>query len=111
MQASYDRLIALAAELEGFSGYLTTEDLKARDLVRRGRASPEHRHLPGINLRCAIFSGLIDAKHRGRVGPAVTGAPRTGHEALRVARKAIRPAPASDRIAFQPAIETPRNSH
>lgn len=34
MHASYDQLIALAAELEGFSGYLTTEDLQARNVVR-----------------------------------------------------------------------------
>ena len=77
-------------------------------------AAAEHGELPGIDAGRAIFAGLVDAQHRGdgpRIHwrPRVAGAPGWGGQAargrFRLSHRITNAAP-SERIAFQPAIET-----
>src|SRR5205085_167755 len=68
----------------------------------------KHRKLTGINARRAIFSGLIDAEHRRRVGAAVAWPPAFHRRVVLRLKIRISAAPPSERIAFQPAIEMPR---
>src|SRR5687767_8810053 len=79
-----------------------------RDLVRGGRIAGEHRQLPGIDARRAIFAGLVDPQHRFPVEPLVARLP--AHAFLH-ASAAIAPAPSSEMIAFHPAMEIPTNDH
>lgn len=65
INGKYDKLIALASELEGFSGYLTTEDLKARNVVR-GQYTQERnavvfrllQDMSGDEARAAVRSDM-----------------------------------------------------
>src|SRR5436190_498469 len=93
----------------------------AADLAGERMVLAEHGELAGIDAGRAIFPGLVDAQHRGGVGPRVTGAPggrRRAHMAAGVAAFGFlklnhRITNAEDRemIAFHPAIEMPNNDH
>ena len=80
----------------------------ARNQLRLGAIGTKHGELACIDAGRAIFARLIDAKHRGDVGPFLARTPaRHARFALSIS-VTISPAPPSERIAFHPAIEIPR---
>src|SRR5205085_327599 len=86
------------------------------DLAGERMMIAEHGELSGIDPGRAIFAGLIDAQHRGNVGPRVAGTPggpRLAHAAFGFLRLSHRMANAERRemIAFHPAIEMPSHDH
>src|SRR5215207_6123661 len=83
----------------------------ARDELGRRRIAAQDRELPGIDARCAELAGLVDADHRGRVRASLAWAPGAHARRAFSTRMAIRAAPVSDRMAFQPAIEIPNSDH
>src|SRR6478752_8190199 len=80
----------------------------ARNQLGFGAIAAEHGKLPRVNAGRAIFSGLVDAEHRGAVGQPVTGAPAAHARRPRNVRSRISKAPPSESIAFQPASVMPR---
>ena len=82
----------------------------ARDQLGFRAVAAEHGELAGIDARRAIFARLVDAEHRRAVGPASPGRQRL-IGATPERQEGDRAAPPSDRIAFHPAMEMPRNDH
>src|SRR5262249_36317061 len=82
-----------------------------RDQFGFGAIAPQHGELPGVDPGRAIFAGLVDPQHRGAVGTAIAGAPAAHSFDPFSVRRVMTAAPLSEMIAFQPAIERPRNDH
>ena len=85
----------------------------SRHSLRRGRIGTQYGELAGIYSGRAIFACLVDTKHGGAVRSPLPWPPRAGHRArpdVSVSQTTAT-APESEMIAFQPAMEMPRNDH
>lgn len=79
-------------------------------LVRGVATLGEHSELSGINPSGAVFAGLVDAQHAGRVGPAITRTP-AGHALAFLSRTTMAVAEPSEMSAFHPAMLTDRKEN